>query len=449
MSALLARRYLFSRNQKTVVNVISWISLIGITVSTMAMIVVLSVYNGIGELTQTLFNVFDSELVVKPAQGKTFHISDIGYDDLQNVSGVDQVSAIVEENALIRYGKSDVIVTLRGVDKNYGSASGIDTLVAEGSYLLKEDGVNYLLVGWTIMANLGVNSMSNIPMTVYIPKRGTTSVLSVDSAFAFPSGTFRIQEEIDKKYVIADIDFVRNLMSYESDEVTALAITLNDDADLEKVKALLQAKLGDGFTINDRYDQNPLYYKVFRSERLGVFLVLTLIVLIASLNLIASLSLLIINKRKDIHTLRTLGLSTPHIRKVFFTEGILIALVGVVSGLVLGAVICLLQQKYGIVKLGANAVVPAFPVAMRAIDFIATFLIVTVISTLIVLFTVRRAKIGMVVLLVVALALGSCSRKGIHMSKHRKSRRCNCPTFTQSDPPPQSSTVYYDEGGSV
>ena len=193
--------------------------------------------------------------------------------------------------------------------------------------------------------------------------------------------------------MVADIDLVRHLMSYAPDEVTALAVTLKDSKQMASVKRQLRTLLGDGYTVKDRFDQKPLYYKIFRSERLGVFLILSLIVLISTLNLIASLSLLIINKRKDIGTMRALGMEAQQIRRVFFTEGILIALVGVVAGLLLGFITCLLQQHFGIIKLGANAIVDAFPVAMRLIDFVATFLVVTLLSTLVVAFTVRRAKI--------------------------------------------------------
>ena len=175
--------------------------------------------------------------------------------------------------------------------------------------------------------------------------------------------------------------------------MTALAVTLKDSKQMANVKRQLRTLLGDGYTVKDRFDQKPLYYKIFRSERLGVFLILSLIVLISTLNLIASLSLLIINKRKDIGTMRALGMEAQQIRRVFFTEGILIALVGVVAGLLLGFITCLLQQHFGIIKLGANAIVDAFPVAMRLIDFVATFLVVTLLSTLVVAFTVRRAKI--------------------------------------------------------
>ena len=415
LTTFIARRYLFSRKEKTIVNLISWISLVGITVSTLALIVVMSVYNGIGLLTQSLFNVFDPEILVTPTEGKTFRTSDIRYDDLVATDGIAHVSQMVEENAWLTLRQAEAIVQLRGVDESYGRACGLDTLIAEGEYLLKaesgerkteSDGFDYepepqldfLLLGWNIMIRMGVNSMTNTPLAVHIPKRGTASIgFSMDEAFnngyAYPAGAFRIQEEIDDLYVIADIDFVRRLMSYAPDEVTALTITLKDSKQLASTKRQLQSLLGDGFTVKDRFEQKPLYYKIFRSERLGVFLILSLIVLISTLNLIASLSLLIINKRKDIATMRALGMDRQQIRRVFFTEGILIALVGVVAGLVLGFVTCLLQQHFGIVKLGANAIVDAFPVAMRLVDFVATFLVVTLLSTLVVAFTVRRAKI--------------------------------------------------------
>lgn len=403
----IARRYLFSRKEKTVINLISWISLIGIAVSTIALVVVMSVYNGIGELTQSLFNVFDPELVIEPAEGKTFRSADIDYNRLLHTEGVTDISQIVEENAWITLRQAEAIVQLRGVEENYGHASGLDTMMYEGNYMLSlphpdGDSINersyFLLLGWNIMMRLGVNSMTNAPLAVHIPKRGTKSIgFSMDEAFnngyAYVAGTFQVQEEIDNLYVVTHIDFVRQLMGYAPDEVTALAVTLNRNASLPKVKRELRRQLGDSFTVKDRYDQKPLYYKIFRSERLGVFLILSLIVLISTLNIIASLSLLIINKRNDIATMKALGLTRKELQQTFFLEGLMIALVGVCAGLLLGFVICLLQQQFGIVKIGANAIVDAFPVAMRLVDFAATFGIVTLLSSLVVWLTVKKAKI--------------------------------------------------------
>ena len=394
----IARRYLFSRKEKTVINLISWISLVGIAVSTIALVVVMSVYNGIGELTQALFNIFDPELVIEPSEGKTFKTTDIDYNSLENIEGVSDISQIVEENAWVTLRQAEAIVQLRGIDEQYGHTSGLDTMMFEGQYLLNEGGNHYLLLGWNIMVRLGVNSTTNIPLAVHIPKRGTKSMgFTMDEAFnsgyAYVAGTFQVQEEIDNLYVVSDIDFVRQLMNYGADEVTSLAVTLKEGANMEKTKKEIRQLLGDGFSVKDRYDQKPLYYKIFRSERLGVFLILSLIVLISTLNIIASLSLLIINKRKDIATLRAIGMTQRDLQRTFFTEGLMIALVGVIAGLVLGFIICLIQQQFGIVKIGANAIVDAFPVSMRFVDFASTFGVVTLLSAFVVWLTVKRARL--------------------------------------------------------
>lgn len=409
----IARRYFFSRKQKTVINVISWISLIGISVSTMALIVVLSVYNGIGDLTKGLFNTFDPPLLVQPAKGKTFHTADVDYQKLCAIPGVAAVSQIVEENAWITYCHNEAIVLLRGVDTLYPRITGLDTNLYEGSYLLKFtqprkplimgdtlsdfefSDVYYLLFGAEVYYNLGIRQASNIPVAVHIPKRGTALGMTMEEAFntgyAMPGGNFYIQKDIDDLYVVADIEFVRQLMDYAPDECTSLAISLDPGVKPAWAKQAVRELLGDDFVVKDRYEQKPLYYKVFRSERLGIYLILSLIVLIATLNLLASLSLLVVDKRKDIATLRSLGMLPADIRRTFRIEGFMISAFGVAVGLLVGFIICFLQQQFGLVKMGDNFVVSAFPVSMRVIDFIITFLTVIGISLLAVLLATRRA----------------------------------------------------------
>ncbi|MBR6440813.1 MAG: ABC transporter permease [Bacteroidales bacterium] len=419
LSLFVARRYFFSRKQKTVINVISWISLVGIAVSTTALIVVLSVYNGIGLLTQGLFNSFDPPLLVQPAKGKTFHTADIDYAALQRLPGVAAVSQLVEENAWITYRHNEAIVSLRGVDAQYPLITGLDTLLYEGVYLLREEvpiappegydddlppatTVQRVLLGAEVYYNLGIREASNLPLAIRIPKRGTALGMTVDEAFntgyALPGGNFYIQQDIDNRYVVADIDFTRDLNGYSGDECTALAIALQPHARPERVKQQVRSLLNGNdstarFTVKDRFEQQPVYYKVFRSERLGIYLILALIVLISTLNLVASLTLLILDKRKDIATLRSLGLRSTDLRRIFRIEGVLITSVGVVTGLFLGFVICFLQQQFGIVKMGDNFVVSAFPVAMRLSDFLTTFLLVMGLGTFAVLLSVRKSKI--------------------------------------------------------
>lgn len=407
LERLIAVRYLFSRKQRSVVNVISWISLVGLMVSTMALIVVLSVYNGIGDVTKSLFNTFDPELVIEPAEGRTFHTSDIDMGALMRTEGVERVARIVTETAWMTYGQNQAIVKLRGVDTNYAALTGIDTLLALGEYRLTAEGTTTLVVGGQIFHDLAMRLPSAIPAAVHIPKRGTTSLgLTMDQAFnigyAYPVGNFFIQQDIDRQYVLTDIAFVQRLMNYAPDECTSLALKLAPGADVDEVKRSLTPaplqKRGESpapaLVVKDRHDQQPLYYKIYRTERLGIYLVLSLIVLISTLSLVASLSLLIINKRDDIFILRSMGMERRTIRRAFLAEGLLICAMAVVLGLVLGFVVCWLQQTFGIIRMGdGNFVVSAFPVSMRAVDFLATFLLVMAISTLSVALTVRRARV--------------------------------------------------------
>ena len=407
----IAQRYFFSRKRRTVVNVISWISLVGIAVSTAALVVVLSVYNGIGEVTQGLFNSFDAPLVVQPAKGKTLHASQSDLDALRGVEGVAAVAQVVQENAWMTYRHNEAIVALRGVDGVYHRVTGLDTLLYEGTYRLAdtvltaadEEGVadtavlHYLLMGAEVYYNLGVRDVSNVPVAVHIPKRGAALGLTMQEAFntgyALPGGNFYIQQDIDNRYVVTDIAFVRSLMDYAPDECTQLCLGLAPDAKPERVKERVRALLGDGYRVMDRFEQQPIYYKVFRSERLGIYLILALIVLISTLNLVASLSLLMMDKRHDAATLRAMGMEGRAVRRIFRIEGLMISGLGVLAGLLLGFIVCFVQQRFGIIKMGSNFVVSAFPVAMRGVDFLNTTVMVTALSGLAVLFAVRKTKI--------------------------------------------------------
>jgi lipoprotein-releasing system permease protein len=356
---------------------------------------------------------------------------DIDMGALMRTEGVERVARIVTETAWMTYGQNQAIVKLRGVDTNYAALTGIDTLLALGEYRLTAEGTTTLVVGGQIFHDLGMRLPSAMPAAVHIPKRGTTSLgLTMDQAFnigyAYPVGNFFIQQDLDRQYVLTDIAFVQRLMNYAPDECTSLALKLAPGADVDEVRdrvaEILSSRVSGRVTeslsgkvatqsnnsatqplshsatqpllVKDRHDQQPLYYKIYRTERLGIYLVLSLIVLISTLSLVASLSLLIINKRDDIFILRSMGMERSTIRRAFLAEGLLIFAMAVVLGLVLGFVVCWLQQTFGIIRMGdGNFVVSAFPVSMRAVDFLATFLLVMAISTLSVALTVRRARV--------------------------------------------------------
>ena len=399
LEALIAIRYLFADKEKSVVHTISWISLIGLAVCTAALIVILSVYNGIGELTSKLFATFDPELIVEPSHGKTFCATDL---DIDGIDGIATTSQIVNETAWLTYGDRQAIVTLRGVDDRYVQITGIDTLLHEGCYTLNmvNNEIYGLVVGGEIWCNLGMQLHSNTPATIYIPKRGTSAIgFSLDEAFnigyAYPVANFFIQQDIDGHYVICDIDMVRKLTNYGPNECTSMAIKLKPHIDAQKVKRLIiEANADDTYIVKDRYNQQPLYFKIFRSERLGIYLILSLIVLISTLSLVSSLSLLVINKRDDIFTLHSMGMQERQIRYGFITEGMLICVIAVVTGLLIGFIVCLLQQQFGIIRMGdGNFVVNAFPVAMRGIDFLLTFLLVTTLGGIAVALSVGHRRL--------------------------------------------------------
>lgn len=399
LALFIARRYLFSQKRRSVINVISWISLIGIAISSMALIVVLSVYNGIGTLTQSLFNIFDPELKIEATEGKTFHLDDIAYNDIISLPTVSYASPIVEENMWITYKERNKIATVRGVADNYAAMTGIDTMLHLGRFELTNSQSNqYIVMGLGVYYELGINSYdAHTPVGIHIPKRnvaigGLSFERAFNSEYALTTGAFNIQDDFDRKYILANIDFVRQLMNYTSDEVSWIAINVLHPDDLSSTKAEIQRLLGKDYTVKDRFDQQPLYYKIFKSERMAIFLVAALIVLISTLNLISSLSLLIIDKRKDINTLKCMGANKHLIRTTFFTEGLLIALVGVLSGMAAGFVVCLLQQEFGIIKMGENFVVSSFPVAMRAVDFVAVFVLVSLLSLVAITYSVFRNK---------------------------------------------------------
>lgn len=399
LALFIARRYLFSQKKRSVINVISWISLIGIAISSMALIVVLSVYNGIGTLTQSLFNIFDPELKIEATEGKTFHLDDIAYNDIISLPTVSYASPIVEENMWITYKERNKIATVRGVADNYAAMTGIDTMLHLGRFELTNSQSNqYIVMGLGVYYELGINSYdAHTPVGIHIPKRnaaigGLSFERAFNSEYALTTGAFNIQDDFDRKYILANIDFVRQLMNYTYDEVSWIAINVLHPDDLSSTKAEIQRLLGKGYTVKDRFDQQPLYYKIFKSERMAIFLVAALIVLISTLNLISSLSLLIIDKRKDINTLKCMGANKHLIRTTFFTEGLLIALVGVLSGMAAGFVVCLLQQEFGIIKMGENFVVSSFPVAMRAVDFVAVFVLVSLLSLVAITYSVFRNK---------------------------------------------------------
>ena len=347
----------------------------GVTVGTMALIIVLSVFNGLESLVRSIFNTFDPDLKITPLAGKTFIPDSTVLSLLSNVNGVACYSLCVEENALLKYGEKQYVATIKGVDENYTQVSGIDSSMWDGGFILRsEKGRPYAIPGIGIANYLGMRVNFITPLNIYVPKRTGGTDLNPEDAFIrnyiFLSGIYQVEQEYDSKYVFIPIDFARELLEYKS-EVTSLEIKFEADAKESAVQKEVVRLFGKDFQVRNKYEQQEIFYKVMRSERLAIFFILTLILIIASFSIIGSLTMLIIEKERDIEILRSLGADNTLIRKIFIFEGWLISIIGAFAGILLGFAVCWIQQKFGIVRLQSESlIVNAYPVVMKVKDFI-------------------------------------------------------------------------------
>ncbi len=383
----IARRYLVSKKSHNIINIISSISVAGVTIGTMSLIIVLSVFNGFDRLVTSLFNTFNPDLLITTKAGKTFHATPSLEGDLRRIPGVIHLSEVVEENALIRYKDKQYIVTIKGVSPEFSKMSRMDTMMTDGSFLLQDGNKDYAILGGGVAYFLGANLDDYLnPLTVYVPNRNSSFSGTMENAFnsdvIFPSGFFSVQTDFDVKYVLVPIRFIRNLMDYK-DEVTGLEIAVAKGPDISGIRSSVEKVMGSSFSVKDHFQQQEMLYKIMKSEKWAIFLILTFILVIATFNVIGSLSMLILDKKRDIAVLQCMGATQPLVKRIFLTEGWLISFVGACSGLILGAIVCFLQMKFGFVKLGSadsTFVVSSYPVHMQVSDFIFVFLTVLLIG---------------------------------------------------------------------
>jgi lipoprotein-releasing system permease protein len=375
LSLYIAKRYLFAKKSRNAINIISSVSVAGVAVGTMALIIILSVFNGLEKMVSAIFNTFDPDIKITAAEGKTFVPDPAQLKLLATVNGLSCYSQTIEENALLKYGTREYIATIKGIDENYAMVSSIDSCMWEGDFVLKNDkGRPYAVPGIGVATYLGIRINFITPLEIIFPRKTAsdnfTAENSLNRKFIFPSGIFQVEKEYDSKYVYIPIDFARELT--ETDQgVTTIEIKFRKNADPVSVQNSITKIFGKGFVVQNRYEQQAIFYKVMRSERLAIFFILTLILIIASFNIIGSLTMLIIEKEKDIEILKSLGADNKLIRKIFIFEGWLISIIGAISGVILGFTVCWLQQKYGLVKLQSQSLImDSYPVVMKLKDFI-------------------------------------------------------------------------------
>lgn len=385
----IAKRYLVSKKSHNIINIISAISVVGVGVGTMALIVVLSVFNGFEELVKSLYNTFDPDFKIVLAEGKSFDPQQVSREKIEAIPGVISYTEVVEENVLLKHKSEQSIVSMKGVSDDFLFQNPLDSMLFDGNLILNENEMNYTIMGYLVAYNLGIKLFDPInPIIAYVPKRTKSRLTSMDASFnrgsLTASAVFAIQQEIDSKYVIVPAAFARNLLEYDDGEVTSIEIRLQPDIEYNDIQKQIENIAGKSFIIQNRFQQQALLYKIMKSEKWAIFFILTFILIIAAFNVIGSISMLILDKRKDIAILFSIGASKKLIKQIFLTEGMFVSFFGAMGGLALGFLLCFAQIQFGLIKLGeANSfIVSHYPVKMESGDFIAVFLTVLVIGFL-------------------------------------------------------------------
>lgn len=396
----IAWRYLFAKKQYNAIHIISGISAAAIGVVTAAMICVLSVMNGFGVMVEQLFSQFDPDIRIEAVSGKSFHDEGEQFDALRQLPAVALVSQTIEETALLQFEDRQMPVRLCGVDSIFPTLTHIQDIITDGEYEVHDGAFDRAVLGRGLAWQIGVGAHFIHPLQLYAPKRtARVNMLRPDQAFneeiCFIAGTFAVQQaQYDDEMMLVNIPLTRRLLEYGEKEVTALLIQLSPNASARQAERDIQSLLGKDYNVLNRYEQQADFFRILRVEKLLTTLLLVFILLIASFNIIGSLSMLIIDKQSDIQTLSHLGANQQTIRRVFLFEGWMISTLGAICGLVVGLIICLLQEHLGLLKLGNGAeyVVSAYPVAVQATDLLIVTIVVLSLGFIAAWIPARRIK---------------------------------------------------------
>jgi len=390
----IARRYLVSKKKQNIINIISGVAVSGVAIGTIALVVVLSVFNGIDSLVKSLFSSFDPDMKITPIEGKTFDPKSFNFEGLKKLEGVAFWAEILEKNVMLKYANRQGIATIKGVSGNYRYVTGLDSLMVNGNFTFENDGFNYAIVGLGVANSLGISLSFAEPIHVYSVKKGKQISLNITKAFnrknIFPSGIFSVQEQIDSKYVLTPLGFARQLFD-EPVNISSIEIKLKPDANVDDIQQQIQRIAGEKFHVKNKYQQHELIYRIMNSEKWAIFLILSFILVIASFNILGSLSMLIIDKKNDIAILKSMGASHNTIKRIFLFEGWLISLFGAVLGVILGVLTCWAQIQFGVIKFPGNGsfAVSAYPVEIHYSNLILIFITVLLIGFLAAWYPVR------------------------------------------------------------
>ena len=397
----IAKRYLFTKKSHHAINVISGVSVCGVALATLAMVCTLSVFNGFQDLVSTMFTAFDPEIKITAANGKVFDSQEERIQLLRDLPEIEVFSESLEDNAMVQYKGRQAMVVIKGIEDNFNQLTAIDSILyGRGEWILRDEVVDYAVPGIELVSVLGTGIRFLDPLEVYAPKRGAkinvaNPSTSFESSYLHSSGlVFAVnQQKYDASYILTSLSFARDLFQYDT-EVSSIEFRIAADADVKEVKKDIKRLLGNDFLVQDRYEQQADTYRIMEVEKLISYVFLSFILLIACFNVIGSLSMLIIDKRNDVVTLRNLGADDQLVSRVFLFEGYMITFFGALIGVGLGLILCFIQQEFGIIPLGSGDsagafVVDAYPVSVYAIDVILVLITVLVTGFLSVFFPVR------------------------------------------------------------
>lgn len=391
----IAKRYLVSKKKQNLINIITWISIAGIVLGAMAIVIIVSVLNGFNDLLSRFYSSFDPDLKIIPVTGKFFNPAEHDFQAVKNHPDVVQYAEVLEEMALIKYGKQIAPGIVKGVPPNFNQYTGIDSLIYDGTYKLKEKGIDYAVIGRGLAYNLqiGVNFVEHLRL--YVPKRGQQVSLnpsrSINHNYIYPGGIFAILDDIDSRYLLVSFDYASELFEIE-DEVSAVELQLRSGVNQEKTQEEIQALLGELFHVKNRIEQHDLIFKTMKSEKLWVIIILLFILVLSSGNMIGNLTLLFIDKKEDMVMLQTMGASTASIRRIFLFEGWLITAFGTIIGCLAGIFLCWIQMKFELISFPGpegTFAVSGYPVKLIFSDILLALFSVSAIGFLVSFYPVR------------------------------------------------------------
>ena len=394
----IANRYLLAKKSHNLINIITWISILGISVGSFALIVVLSAFNGLEKVISEMNNSLTPDLQIAAVKGKTIDLSTFPLGQLKDIQGVDYVIPTITEDALFRANDKQHIGQVKGVGLEYQEIDRLKEVMVGGDLSLSDEDEHYFAVpGAGVAWYLGINAYNPYAMVrVYVPKRGNASQMSLENSFNSDVLTvrsvFSTEQEQDEKLVLVPFDWLSEMLEYDN-KASDVELFVAPNADVKKVKKEVRATIGEGFTVKNQQEQQETLYKIMRSEKWAVYVILTFILILATFNVVGSLSMLMIDKRKDTEILKSMGADNRLIQRIFMNEGVLISVAGGIIGLFLGIILVLLQQHFGFVKFGTggNYVVDAYPVLLKLKDVLLIFATILVVGCTSAFLTVRHA----------------------------------------------------------